>query len=147
MVSPCTVTEAREFVRAHHRHLPEPPPSGRWAVALTDDEDQLHGVALVGFGARLNNDRRAATVTRVATDGSPNANSMLYGAVARIWKAMGGKVLYTYILDCETGQSLKAAGWVHEGDVEAREGHGRPSRPRALAVQPGPKQRWVWRVG
>lgn len=36
---------------------------------------------------------------------------MLYGACARIAKAMGYNKIQTYILETETGISLKASGW------------------------------------
>jgi hypothetical protein len=54
---------------------------------------------------------------------------------------MGGKVLYTFTLDCETGASLRAAGWTEDGISPGGE-HSRPSRPRAPAQQSGPKIRW-----
>lgn len=50
-------------------------------------------------------------VTRLCTDGSRNACSMLYAAAWRAARAMGYHKLITYILDSENGASLKAAGW------------------------------------
>lgn len=54
-------------------------------------------------------------VTRLCTDGTPNACSMLYAACARAAQAMGFYKIQTYILDTEPGTSLKAAGWEDEG--------------------------------
>jgi hypothetical protein len=50
-------------------------------------------------------------VTRLATDGTRNACSFLYGAAARAAFALGYKRIGTYILDTEPGSTLKAAGW------------------------------------
>ena len=45
------------------------------------------------------------------TYGTHNACSMLYAAAWRAARAMGYKRLVTYILDSESGTSLKASGW------------------------------------
>jgi hypothetical protein len=50
-------------------------------------------------------------LTRLASDGCPNACSALYGAAWRATKALGYGRLITYILDSEPGVTLKAAGW------------------------------------
>ena len=50
-------------------------------------------------------------VNRLCTDGSRNACSMLYAAAWRAAQAMGYKRLITYILESESGVSLRAAGW------------------------------------
>lgn len=107
-----------------------------------DDDEAIHAVAIVGHGARLATDRWTATITRVASDGYPNACSQLYGACARTWRAMGGKVLYTYTLEHELGTSLKAAGWIPDHVVKGGREWDTPTRRRAPGVQTGPKQRW-----
>ena len=50
-------------------------------------------------------------VTRLATDGTRNACSFLYGAAARACFALGYRRIGTYVLKSEPGTSLKAAGW------------------------------------
>lgn len=50
-------------------------------------------------------------VTRCCTDGARNACSFLYGAAARASTHLGFTRIQTYILDSETGVSLKACGW------------------------------------
>jgi hypothetical protein len=50
-------------------------------------------------------------VNRTCTDGTKNANSMLYGACQRAAWALGYKKLITYTLPEESGISLTAAGW------------------------------------
>lgn len=59
-------------------------------------------------------------VNRTCTDGTRNANSMLYGAVWRAAKAMGYTKCITYIQEGETGASLRAAGWRKEASLPAR---------------------------
>lgn len=54
-------------------------------------------------------------VSRLCTDGTKNACSMLYGASARVAKEMGYRKIITYILSSESGTSLKASGWICEG--------------------------------
>lgn len=53
-------------------------------------------------------------MTRLCTDGTPNACSFLYQASARAGKALGYRRIQTYILREETGTSLKASGWKFE---------------------------------
>lgn len=50
-------------------------------------------------------------VNRTCTDGTKNANSMLYGACRRATFALGYRKLITYTLPEEGGTSLRAAGW------------------------------------
>lgn len=67
--------------------------------------------------ARMSDDGLTLEVSRVCTDGTRNACSILYGACARIAKEMGFKKIQTYILESETGTSLKASGWKCEGEA------------------------------
>lgn len=77
----------------------------------------LHGVAICSNPvARLADDGLTLEVSRLCTDGTRNACSILYGACARIAKEMGFKKIQTYILKSETGTSLKASGWEMEAD-------------------------------
>lgn len=50
-------------------------------------------------------------VNRLCTDGTKNACSFLYAAAWRAARAMGYRKIVTYILDTESGASLRAAGW------------------------------------
>ena len=74
-------------------------------------DNKLHGAAIVGRPvARLGgNPNQVLEVTRLVTDGTRNACSFLYSACARIGKEMGYLKIQTYILDTETGISLKAS--------------------------------------
>jgi len=67
---------------------------------------------------------------RSATDGTPNANSMLYAAAWRAASALGYRRLVTYTQDGESGASLRAAGYRIVAERPARPGWSVPSRPR-----------------
>jgi len=54
---------------------------------------------------------------------------------------MGADNLVTYTHLAEHGTSLRASGWVEGGETDGGE-HDRPSRQRALAIDPLPKRRW-----
>lgn len=98
---PCTLTDAAAFVRQHHRHH-RPPQGGLFAVAVGDDV--VRGVAIVGRPvARGLQDGWTAEVTRLATDGTRNACSMLYGACWRAARSLGWRRLVTYTLPSEGG--------------------------------------------
>lgn len=91
----------------------------------------------------MTDQRRILEVTRLVTDGTKNACSMLYAAVARIGKELGYEKVQTFILDSESGSSLKAAGWQFE--VESGGGDWtRVSKPNRRQDQPQcRKQRWA----
>jgi hypothetical protein len=69
-------------------------------------------------------------VTRVATDGTKNACSALYGAAWRAAKALGYHRLVTYTQEGESGASLRGAGWKVIGQRKARCGWDTPARHR-----------------
>ena len=120
-VVPITLREASEFIARHHRHN-KPPRGWKFGVGLRV-ANVLVGVATAGRPvSREIQTREPLTleVNRTCTDGTRNANSMLYGAVWRAAKAMGYTRAITYIQGNETGASLKAAGWVKVKDLPAR---------------------------
>ncbi|WP_411978400.1 XF1762 family protein [Streptomyces scopuliridis] len=140
-VRPLTLKAANELVSTLHRHH-RPVTGHRFSIGVYDEKGTPHGAAIVGRPvARAVNQCDVAEVTRLVTDGTPNACSMLYAAAARAASAMGFERIQTYILDSEPGTSLRASGWVFEGHVQ-----GRPwsctSRPRADAHPTEDKQRW-----
>src|SRR6185437_14364544 len=97
-------------------HLP--PNGGKFALAVADETATIRGVAIVAQPvARLLADGWTAEVTRVATDGCPNACSALYGACWRAARAMGYRRLVTYTLASEPGTSLIAGGWKCIGEA------------------------------
>lgn len=70
--------------------------------------------------ARHFDDGLTLEVNRTCTDGTANANSMLYGAIWRAGKAMGYKRCITYTQHDESGASLRAAGWICVKEIEPR---------------------------
>jgi hypothetical protein len=82
-------------------------------------------------------------VLRVATDGTPNACSLQYGAVARAGAAIGYRRadILTYTNDTEPGTSLRAAGWVPIARTRAQTWE-RPTRPRPDSPGPAGRIRW-----
>jgi hypothetical protein len=142
-VRPLTLRQANELVARWHRHH-RPVQGHRFSIGVYDDSGTCHGAAIVGRPVAHNTEQyQVAEVTRLVTDGTYNACSTLYAAAARAAKAMGFMSIQTFILDSETGASLKASGWVLDG--YSRGGAwDRPSRGRNTPdeVQP-PKQRWV----
>ncbi len=142
---PVTISDARAFVAEYHRHN-KPPLGGLFAIGLAD-ADELIGVAVVGRPvARMLQNGTTAEVTRVCIkEPAPkNANSMLYGACWRAWRAMGGERLVTYTLASESGASLRASGWRDVGRLHRTSGWSCPSREReALPLTDGvDKVRW-----
>jgi hypothetical protein len=138
---PITVSDARAFVEEHHRHHPAPV-SGLFAVACSDTTTRINGVAIVGRPvARGLQDGWTAEVTRVATDGTKNACSILYGAAWRAARALGYRRLVTYTLETEPGTSLRAAGWRVVGEVTGRS-WSCESRPRVDRHPTQGKLRW-----
>lgn len=110
-IIPLPLSDANEFVARHHRHH-QSVVGHKFSLGVVDAEGALRGVAIVGRPvARGRDDGRTLEVTRLATDGCPNACSALYSAAWRAGRAMGYERIGTYILACEPGTSLRAAGW------------------------------------
>jgi len=127
---PVKFADACGFVATWHRHH-RPPIGHRFSVGVVTEDDTLVGVAMVGRPvARAYDDGMTLEVTRSATDGTPNANSALYGAAWRAAKALGYRRLVTYTQEGESGSSLRAAGWRVIAERPARAGWNVPSRPR-----------------
>lgn len=142
--------QARAFVRQHHRHSSNPPPSWKFGTSL-----ELDGrVVAVGIAGRpvavALQDGRTIEMARICTLGDRNACSMLYGALCRAAKALGYRRAITYTLQSESGSSLRAAGFVLDQELDERAGWNSPSRPRVEVdlfgeerrVE-GPRNRWV----
>lgn len=143
-ICPLSIKEANILVANLHRHH-KPVLSAKFAIGVVDKTQTLCGAAIVGRPvARMVEHTQIAEVTRLVTDGTVNACSMLYAACARAAKAMGYYKIQTYILEEELGTSLLAAGWEFEGftsggdwnNSKAYEGRRRTDQPM------GRKQRW-----
>ena len=140
-IVPVRFTDACDFVALHHRHH-RPPVGMKFCLGAAAGE-KLVGVAIVGRPvARSFDDGKTLEVNRTATDGTSNANSMLYGAAWRAAKAMGYDRLITYTQAGESGSSLRAAGWNVVAERAPRPGWNVPSRPRETKNHDVPRTLW-----
>ena len=125
---PITLRDAHAFVAQRHRHH-RPSTGGLFAVACSVAE-RIVGVAVIGRPvARKAQDGWTAEVNRLATDGTPNACSMLYRAAWRACRALGYRRLVTFTLVTEPGTSLRAAGFVEVSRTPGKS-WSVPTRPR-----------------
>jgi hypothetical protein len=139
-IVPISLDEANEFVRVHHRHH-QPVPGAKFCVAVAEGGEVV-GVAIVGRPvSRMLDDGWTLEVNRTCTDGTKNANSMLYGACSRGAFALGYKKLITYTLPSEGGASLRAANFKLIG-VAGGGTWDRTSRPRVDTHPLQEKLRW-----
>jgi hypothetical protein len=118
-IRPITFKAACAFVLALHRHN-KPPRGHKFSVSLLDN-GEIIGVAMAGRPvARHYDDGLTLEINRTCTDGSANANSMLYGACRRAAFAMGYHGVITYTQADESGVSLRAAGFIRLRTLGAR---------------------------
>lgn len=118
-VIPVTLRQAAEFIRRHHRHH-RPPVGMKFAVGVIAESGELVGVATAGRPVARAYGSLVLEVNRTCTDGAPNANSMLYGAVRRAAAAMGYTQVITYTQEGESGATLRAAGFRVDKTLKAR---------------------------
>ena len=105
-VIPLELKEANQLVELWHRHH-KPTVGHRFSIGVVETKtNEFVGAAIVGRPvARLVNWRTTVEVTRLVTNGTKNACSILYAASARISREMGYEKIQTYILDTELGVS------------------------------------------
>ena len=116
-LAPCSLEEANAFVAAHHRHH-QPTPVAKFSIMAVSD-GVVVGVVIVGLPkARMAMDGWTLEVTRLATDGTRNACSLLYGAARRAAFALGYSRILTYTLAEEGGASLRSAGFTKEATIQ-----------------------------
>lgn len=141
-IVPITFQEACEFIRKYHRHH-RAPQGYKFCLAVADiEKNEIVGVAIVGRPvARHLDDGWTLEVTRTCTDGTKNANSMLYGAAWRATRALGYKKLITYTLPEESGSTLRAVGWKCIGKAGGGKWN-RKNRPRVDLHPLQVKIRW-----
>ena len=140
-VVPLDLQQANRLITMWHRHHP-PAVGHRFSLGAIDDSGVAHGAVIVGRPVSQHSGpaHQVAEVTRLVTDGTRNACSILYAAAARAARHMGFARIQTFILAAEPGTSLKASGWVSEGATGGNSWGSRPGRnPSSL----GPKERWV----
>jgi hypothetical protein len=137
------LAEANSYIEAFHRHHKRAQ-GHRFSIGAFVGE-QLVGVAVVGrpVARRGGAPNSVLEVTRLCTDGTANACSMLYAAAARAGKALGYQRIQTYILATEPGTSLKAAGWTDEGDAGGGQWVHTDLKPRRTDQPTAIKRRWI----
>jgi len=142
---PISFKEAAKFVEKNHRHHP-PPVGHKFSIGVSNFLGEIVGVAMVGRPvARHFDDGYTLEVNRTCTDGTPNVNSMLYGASWRAAKALGYRRLITYTKADESGSSLNGAGWRVVAQRPPTRGWSVPSRPRVDTTEYG-IQRTLWEM-
>lgn len=140
-IRPIHLKAANAYVAAHHRHN-IPTVGGKFAVSCYESE-RLCGVAVCGRPvSRCLDDGFTLEIYRNCTDGTRNACSKLYGACARVAKAMGYHSVITYTLVSEFGTSLRASGFTCEGLAGGTVWTG--SRRRNYYISP-PEHKLRWR--
>ena len=145
-IAPLTLRAANAWVDEVHRHH-GPTRGHKLSLAVVDEAGSTRGVAILGRPVSRHLDQAGCIeVLRVATDGTPNACSMLYCAARRVAREMGYRPdqVITYTLASEPGTSLRASGWHRDRETTGDTWH-RPGTGRARSdTQPtGPKVRWT----
>ena len=140
---PVSLKQANEFISAYHRHN-KPVAGHKFSIGLFDDNNKLIGMAICGRPvARMADDGLTLEVLRVCTDGTRNANSMLYSRVKKIAQVMGYKKVLTYTLTEESGSSLRAVGAQKSGIVKPREWSREKRERNSQDVYKKEKIRWI----
>lgn len=102
--------EAQNFIDTHHRHH-QAAHRDKFRIAAMED-GEIVGVVQVGRPVScVLDDGNTLEVLRLCSDGTKNVCSFLYSRAARVAKEMGYARIITYILETESGASLKASGW------------------------------------
>lgn len=129
-IRPVAFAAACAYVAEHHRHH-RPPQGHKWSLQVVDNDGICHGVAMIGRPvAKALDNGLTMEVTRVATDGTRNACSCLYGRAWKITHLKGYDRLITYTQAGEDGASLRGAGWRKVAVLPPRHGWNCVSRPR-----------------
>lgn len=142
-VYPLDLKSANALVSQLHRHHKKVQ-GHRFSLGVNSRGKPCGAIICGRPVARALDPARYLEVTRLVTDGTKNACSVLYAAAARAAQAMGFEFIQTYTLLSEPGTSLRAAGWTCDGQVR-RDGVGWQSRTgrKGPEDQPQePKQRW-----
>jgi hypothetical protein len=140
-IVPMELADANQFVVQHHWHH-SVVVGHKFSLGATDEAGSLRAVCIVGRPvARKLDGGWTLEVTRLCSDGCPNACSALYAAAWRAARALGYRKLITYTLATEPGTSLRAAGWRTVGETPGRS-WSVPSRPRVDKHPLEPRLRW-----
>lgn len=142
-LQPLTLRAANAYIAEVHRHHP-PTRGHKFSVGVVDAAGELRGVGIAGRPvSRMLDADGYLEVVRVATDGTKNACSMIYGSLRRAGVALGypPHKIITYTLAAESGASLRASGWLPDGSTSGGS-WSRAGRAREDNHPLEPKQRW-----
>lgn len=150
-IVPVKHAQANEFVRRLHRHN-KPTLGAILCAGVANESGELCGVAIAGRPvARRLDDGMTLEVLRVCTDGTRNACSMLYSAIRKAATSLGYNSVITYTLPEEGGASLRASGFICEGNAGGSGSMWGTRRGRAMDVigddLVGGKLRWRYLNG
>lgn len=141
-VEPVSFHMACLHIALWHRHhgLPK---GHKFSLGVFLPDWTLVGVATIGRPvARHLANNWTLEVTRVATDGTPNACSALYAAARRWAIDHNFTRLITYTQAGESGSSLRGAGWIDVAKLPPRRGWDCPSRRRSNGTGGVARIRW-----
>lgn len=139
---PTSIKAANVVINKWHR-THQAIQGGLFAVKIARTADKkVVGVAIVGRPCRKLDDGFTAEVTRVATDGTPNANSKLYGLCRRIAFILGYTKFTSLSLTTESGATFRAIG-LENPKLTKGGSWSRPSRRRTDKCTTDPKLRWT----
>ena len=132
-IVPVTLEAANAFVRRLHRHN-KPVVGAKFCVGV--QAEQLVGVAIVGrpVAPRLD-DGFTAEITRVCTDGTRNAASMLYGACRKAARAMGYEA-HTHVAGGLNPDKCQECGTDIRNPIHLRMGESKADRINNLFMVP-----------
>lgn len=109
-LTPVSLSEANAFIKRFHRHH-KSVVGHKFSIAASLN-NKIVAIVIVGRPvSRYADNGFTLEVTRLCTDGTHNACSILYSAAWRASKAMGYKQLITYTLPSEGGASLRASNF------------------------------------
>lgn len=137
---PLELKQANEFVDRFHRHH-NSVHRDKFRIGCEVNGRLAGVVQLARPVSRCLDDGKTIEIVRLCTDGTKDVCSFLYARAARVAKEMGYSKIITYILDSESGISLKASGWCKEADTKGHHWNC-PSRPRKTTAPTCNKQRW-----
>lgn len=140
-IRPLTLKEANAFINKYHRHH-NGTVGCKFSIGLYEEE-KLIGAAICGRPvSRYLDNGKICEINRLCViKDKHNACSMLYGACSRIAREMGYKKIVTYILQSESGTSLKASNFICEGIAGGTHWTGKRNRNQNIPQEM--KTRWT----
>ena len=145
-IVPMELKELNSLVERWHRHHKRVQ-GHRFSIGVMDTKTgEIVGGCSVGRPVARNggSPKEVLEITRLVTNGHKNACSILYAAAARVGRELGYKKIQTYILETETGHSLKVSGWIEEdnncGGGQWKHTDGKPRRTDQPTMK---KKRWA----